>query len=397
MSVGSVLLYQGMTVWFLAVSQHFGWSYAQLSLAFTLTRLVGLAEPLVGYLTDRYGPRRLVLTGLCILAAGFAFFGLIQNLWGLYTAFAIMAAGSILCGTIPLVVMLSRWFVRRRDTSIAIVLMAPSLGALVLVPVIAWSLEDGGLWWREVAFILAGVIPLVALLGLSRLRDRPEDMGLLPYGVPPAAQQVSLSFAQTLRARAFWLIAFGNGFTSMASLSVMTYLGLLMTEKGYAVLYAGWVVSAHTIVNIVFILVGVYLGYRLPKRFVLSFFSALSAIGLLALLMADSLFLFFAFAVIFGAGSGGIFILSITILPDYFGTASLGKILGVSALPASLLVLIAALLVGFMVDALGSYTLSLLVMAGLSLLGAFLFLKARPPQLPATDAPPVLSDQQARN
>ncbi|MYE41845.1 MAG: MFS transporter [Chloroflexi bacterium] len=382
MIAGAVPLFHAMTVWGMALGAHFGWSVVQLGMTLTLTRLVGLAAPAVGYLTDRYGTRRMVLTGLCILAAGFVLFNLIQNLWSLYAAFIIIAAGQSLCGAIPLVVMVSRWFVRRRATAIAILLMAPSLSGFVLVPVIAWSVDPdyGHPGWRLTALMLAGLILLVTVPVLLRLRNQPEDRGLLPYGIPPAAQQVSLSIVRTLRTPAFWLIAFGDAFTSAAVSAVMVYLGLLMSDRGFSLHYTEWVVTAYTGVSVVFMLLGGYLGDRMPKRLLLSFFSLVSATSVLGLIMANSLSMFFAFAVLFGAGFGGRSVLAIAILPDYFGTASLGKILGVSALLAGLLLPIAAHSVGLMLDALGGYAIPFLVLAGLNLLGAFFFLKARPPQ-----------------
>ena len=120
MAVGAVLRFDAVGVLVLPLSQEFGWSLALLSLGLTLPRLVALADPVVGYVTDRFGPRRTALTGLCILAGGSVFFGLMQNLWSFYAAFLIMTVGASLCGFIPLTVVISRWFVRRRATAIAI-------------------------------------------------------------------------------------------------------------------------------------------------------------------------------------------------------------------------------------------------------------------------------------
>ena len=59
--------------------------------------------------------------------------------------------------------------------------------------------------------VLGGSIMAVAVLAFTRLRNRPEDMGLLPDGGPPAVQQGSISAFQPLRTRSFWLIACGDG------------------------------------------------------------------------------------------------------------------------------------------------------------------------------------------
>ncbi len=130
----------------------------------------------------------------------------------------------------------------------------------------------------------------------------------------------------------------------------------------------------------VFQVVGGVLGDRMSKRRTLALFASIQAAAVLGMVVADSLALFLVFAVLVSAGSGGRGVLAISILPDYFGTASLGKILGFSFIFASLTQLITAPIGGLIVDVLGSYAIPLIILAALNLLGAFLFLKARSPQ-----------------
>ena len=91
---------------------------------------------------------------------------------------------------------------------------------------------------------------------------------------------------------------------------------------------------------------------------------------------------FYAFAVLFGIGFGGRTPLTTAIRGDYFGRASFGKILGISTVPMNVLLLIAAPMAGFMRDELGDYDMAFLVLAGLNMAGAVLFLIARRPKLP---------------
>ena len=72
MVVGTVPVFQGMPVWFVVLERNFGWSRAQLSLAFSLTRVEGtIMGPISGYLIDRLGPRRMVTIGLLLIGIGF--------------------------------------------------------------------------------------------------------------------------------------------------------------------------------------------------------------------------------------------------------------------------------------------------------------------------------------
>jgi len=86
--------------------------------------------------------------------------------------------------------------------------------------------------------------------------------------------------------------------------------------------------------------------------------------------------------VLFGIGFGGRTPLTTAIRGDYFGRASFGKILGISTVPMNILLLIAAPMAGFMRDELGDYDMAFLVLAGLNMIGAVLFLVAKKPQLP---------------
>ncbi|GIT43738.1 MAG: hypothetical protein Ct9H300mP11_16740 [Chloroflexota bacterium] len=151
---------------------------------------------------------------------------------------------------------------------------------------------------------ILGVFMIVVAGPISRLiHNQPQDIGLLPDGDKPVPQtevsaddsakvssdEVDFTASEALRTPAFWLIAFGHGFTSMVILAVMAHLGLLMVDKGYQVQDAAFVVSVYTAVAMAFQLVGGYVGGKIPIRLTLAFFTALQAMGVVVLVYADSL------------------------------------------------------------------------------------------------------------
>ena len=91
--------------------------------------------------------------------------------------------------------------------------------------------------------------------------------------------------------------------------------------------------------------------------------------------------MFYLFAVLFGMGFGGRNPLTTAIRGEYFGRASFGKILGLSAVPMNVLLLLASPFAGFMCDVQGTYTTAFLVLAALNFLGGILFLMAKRPSL----------------
>ena len=395
MVIATVPLFHAMAVWAVALELHFGWTRAQLGLALTLTRVEsGLIGPLEGYLTDKIGTRKMVLIGLLILGGAWVFFSRTENLWMFYASYVLMAVGQGLGSWIPLMTMLNKWFVRRRSSAIGWANVVSRFGALVMVPLIAWCVADapGRIGWQMTALILGISTAALAVPLASLLRNDPKDYGAVPDGGPqrPATttagpnpalpRQQELTATEALRTPAFWLIAFGHGFTSMVILAIMTHLGLLMVDKGYTGQDAGWVVSVYTGVAMFFQLVGGYAGDRMSKRVALAFFTTIQAGGVLILVVAQTLPMFYLFGILFGAGFGGRNPLTVSIRADYFGTGSFGKILGFSTVPMNLLLLIASPFAGWMFDRYGSYDLAFLILTGLNFLGALCFLAASRPR-----------------
>lgn len=399
MIITAVPVFNAMAVWTVALKSEFGWSHTQLGLALSFTRVEGsLTGPIAGYLVDRMGSRFMVFTGLVILTGGFFLFSRIDNLWMFYLAYFIMSVGQGQAGWLTVMTLLNHWFVRHRAMAMGLAMVGMGIGSLVLVPLIAWLInpEADRLGWRHTAEILA-VVALVSAIILPKLiRNKPEDMGDYPDGVPPTVKtsvqavdadgqndEQELTIGQALRTQAFWCISFGHGFGSMSVLVIMTHLGLLLTDDyGYGLQTTAWVLTVQTAVSIAFQFLGGWLGDRIPKNIALFIFTAIQGVGVAFLTVGDSLIYFYIFAVLFGIGFGGRTPLTTAIRGEYFGRASFGKILGISTVPMNILLLIAPPLAGYMRDELGDYKMAFLLMAAFNTVGAVLFLIARKPKLP---------------
>ena len=415
MVLSTVPLFHAMSLWAVALQRDFGWNRTQLGFALTFTRIEGgFMGPLEGYLVDKVGTRRMVLVGMLILGGAFIFFGQVQNLWMFYLAYILMAVGQGLGSWIPIMTLLTRWFNKKRSMALGWSNMSSRAGALLLVPAIAWAIDDGididRIGWRWTASIL-GIVMISVAWPISRLiKNQPQDMGLLPDGdksAPQTSQKASqkpaaggsfkpvqsdedFTVSEALHTSAFWLIAFGHGFTSMVILAIMAHLGLLMVDKGYDLQDAAFVVSVYTAVAMVFQLVGGYVGSKIPIRFAVAIFTTLQAVGVMVLVFADAKSTFYLFAILFGAGFGGRNPLTVAIRGDYFGSASFGKILGISTVPMNVLLLIAAPLVGWMRDVQGDYTQAFMVMVATNMIGALCFILAkRPVKKPASMPTPA--------
>jgi len=186
---GSVLVSFGVAggqfsfgVFLKPMTEEFGWSRGSLSLAFALTFMIsGLLRPLAGYLADRYSAKTAVLSGVAVMGIILLLIPFINNLAQLYALFAIMSIG-ITLGTGPILTkIVSGWFHTRRGLTLGLVSGAGSFGAMILVP--AASLFLVVFTWKEAYWFLALLLLVLVLpAGFLLIRNRPQDMGLKPYG-----------------------------------------------------------------------------------------------------------------------------------------------------------------------------------------------------------------------
>lgn len=402
MVIGTVPIFQGMPAWFVVLEQQFHWNRAQLSLAFSLTRVEGsIMGPVSGYLIDKLGPRRMVLSGMLILGLGFLFFSRINNLWQFYLAFIIMSSGAGLGTWLPVMTVLNSWFVRQRSTAMAIAMQGFAVGGVLLVPALAWSIEParfGFEGWRNSALVL-GLTIILAAYPISRfIRNRPEEYGLHPDGRAPddpprdvqagaaagraRAAEPEFTWQQAMRTRTFWLMSLGHACSSIVIVTLMVHLGTMLTDRGFSLQTVGWVVATQTGVAAVFNFVGGYVGDRVPLRYALFGFSVLQSGALGILLVAQSPAIALVFAVVFGIGFGGRTPLTTSIRGVYFGRRAFASITGISMIPMNFFLLVSPLAAGLIFDATGSYNIPFIGVAVVSFLGAGMFLFLGDPKPP---------------
>ena len=388
-------VWSGVGVWIKALELQFGWSRAQLTGAFSMAQLEGsIIGPLMGYLIDRLGPRRMVLIGMVITGLGFLLFSRTENIFTFYLSYGLIMLGTAAGTWLPYMSVVNRWFVRKRGLAMAIAGEGSPLGGLVLLPILAWAVTPGSHGWSVTAQWI-GVVFLCLAWPMSRLiRVRPEDYGLRPDGDPPdqvvreavrpvrrAASPDQLQFTgrQAIRTHAFWLITFGHACSSILFATLTVHLVPMLTDRGLSLQAAANMFSLVMGVAAIFQLIGGYAGARLPKNAVIAFFGFIQAGGFLMAVLVDSFPMAVLFAITFGVGFGGRNPLTTAIRGDYVGEKAFATITGISSAPMYALMLAAPLFAAFMFDATESYTVSFLIIGGLGVMSGVLFLLAKKP------------------
>jgi len=162
----------------------FGWSRATVGFAASINVLLfGFIGPFAAALQDRYGLRRVTVAALATMASGAAFTSLMSRPWHLFLLWGlVVGAGAGCMATVFASTVASRWFVQRRGAVTGVLTAATASGQLVFLPLLTHLAGASG--WRTVSLAVAvstaAGIPMVLLF----LRDRPEDLGLAPWGAP---------------------------------------------------------------------------------------------------------------------------------------------------------------------------------------------------------------------
>lgn len=390
----SGMLNQAFGAYVAVLSSERGWSKTALSGAAALQSVESaLIGPLLGWVLDRFGPQGVIRLGVLMLGIGFMALSQIDSVAGLYGAMIILALGSSMCGYFPLNVAIMHWFRRYRARALSAVSMGLAVGGF-FVPVVAWTMQQVG--WRVTAFA-SGVLVIVIGFPLARvMRRRPEDQGETVDGLPPEApgsetaaaseshadSQPAFTPMQAVRTQAFWLLSVGHGLALLVVTAVNVHaISHIRQSLNYSIAQASLFITLMTAAQAGGVFLGWLIGDRFEKRHVAAACMFLHAAGILSLTYATGTAMLIAFALLHGVAWGlrGPFMQAIR--ADYFGTRSIGMILGLSALVISLGQVGGPLVAGAMADLSGDYRSGFTLLGILAALGSVMFLMAKRPQL----------------
>jgi MFS family permease len=366
----------------------FGWSRADASLAYSLSFLVqaGFAV-MMGWLTDRLGPRFVIAVlgsglGICYLLLS-----RVTSLWQFQLTYALVGGIGMSTLTVPVMVTISRWYVKKRGTMIGIVQAGGGFGGLLFPPLAGYLILAFG--WRY-GYVIYGIISLVGIVGAGLLLVRdpaakgqhpdgsPGTAPLTPEGSGKSSGSSGLSLRTAFATGRFWIIAgcyavFGFCRSTYASHTPahVQDLGFSLMD-GATVLSIIWGASSFGRLGMGRLID--LIGNR--TTFIVSFFMTTTA--LLLALFAKDLWTLYGFALLFGLAWGNQAVLRFSVASEAFGLASLGLIMGVLGIAESGGATVGAYLAGYIFDHMGHYQLVFWIGVAISLAGALLAAMLRP-------------------
>jgi MFS family permease len=379
--------FYGQTVLLDALSQHRGFSKVFVSAASTLYFVVaGLTGPFVGAAIDRFGARPVIVLGALLMGAGLLWIGRAAGELEVCAAFALTAIGFALAGSVPANALVTRWFIVQRSRAMSFAQTGVSLGGILLVPLSVALIERTGLasatGWM--ALLVVGIAVPVALFVVAW---DPLDHGLVPDGGPRATDNPLLLHEHQrrvwlardcLRTRAFWLLAAAFGAVMFSQMSFLIHQIALMREQMSAEA-AALTISLTAGMSVLGRFAGGVIADRFDKRrFGLALFCAQAA-AMVGIATAATPVALFAWVALLGLTIGNIFMLQSLLVGELFGIPSFGTVYGLILLLTQLAGGLGPLCLGLLYGAFGGYGPGLLGMSLVSLVGALLLTRVRPP------------------
>ena len=373
-------------IFFKPVLNEFGWTRALTAGAFSLVWIFqGLLAAVTGGLNDRMGPRLVLTMAGLLLGAGYLLMSQIGSLWQLYLVYGVIIGSGLGATFVPLTSTTARWFVAKRGLMTGIVAAGVGVGAFIGPPIANQLIAAHD--WR-VWYALFGVVILIGVVAAAQfLRRDPSDEGQHPYGYVPAATEaprpaaIGVDLGKALGTGQFWLLAlvfFCYGFPLSA---ILLHLAPHATDIG---------ISAATGANILATLGGASVVGKVAMGracdaigtknvYLISF--ALMTASLAALTELQAVWLFFAFASVFGFAYGGLATAHSPLVAWMFGMRQHGLMFGVLFNGWTIGCAVGPLAAGYLYDRAHSYQTAFVICTGLALAGLLLTAMLKPSHL----------------
>ena len=352
-AIGSVF---SLAVFLRPMADETGWSSAGVSSAMMIVFLtMGVASFGWGALTDRIGPRIVVLCGGLLLGLGLALASRAESLLEFQLIYAIVgvSAGAVF---IPTITAITGWFERHRSLAVSLVSAGMGMAPMTVSPFASWLIANYD--WRTAQLglaILAWVTIVPTALLVRRPPPTPDEDERGATDVLPGAAAPNMTAGQALASPQFWVLSL----TYFACCA--THSGPIFHTVSYAVLCGLPVMAAVTIYSIEGLagLVGRILfalaADRLGVKRVLVTGLFAQALGAGAYFFVRQLGEFYVAAAAFGLIYGGVMPLYPVIAREYFPVRIMGTVLGASTIFSCAGMALGPPIGGWIYDTTGSY------------------------------------------
>jgi len=336
------------------ISQDTGWSITGISSAMTFGFLaMALGSIVWGSLSDRFGPRLIVLIGSCVLAAALALASRATSLVEFQLIFGVGVGGAAAAIFAPMMACVTGWFDTHRSLAVSLVSAGMGMAPVTMSPLAARLISNHD--WRTSLQILAALTAVVMIPVALLVRRPPALNPENPVLVTQEEPQSGITLGQAIRSPQFSTLLLTNFFCCA------THSGQIFHTVSYAITCGIPLVAAVSIYSVEG-LAGLggrvafgFLGDRFGAKRVLVSGLLLQAFGALAYFFVRELSAFYAVAALFGFVYAGVMPLYAVLARENFPLRMMGTIIGGTTMAGSLGMATGPLAGGLIYDTFASY------------------------------------------
>jgi len=346
------------------LAESFGWNREAISAGFSIAALtIAATSPCLGFLLDRYEPRRIILPCIVVFSAAYASLALLTpHLLRFYLTFFIIGLvgqGTAYMGYSRAI---STWFNRRRGFALSIMLAGSALGAIVL-PVLAQAVITYRGW--RFAYVILGSLACVVGFPLTAVFVRERPAAQQDHHV---STEQGMPVARAFATPSFWIIAATACLCAISVNGTLAHLSALLTDRGVSPGGAAWSVAIIGATGLGGnLLTGIFLDRFFGPR-VWQVMLLMTVLGIVLLSVANSLTAGLVAAALIGFSMGGEGTIMPYLLGRYFGLKRFSTLYAFTWTTFTIGAAIGPVLVGRAFDTLGSYrpiTIQLLALPAL--------------------------------
>lgn len=358
------------------MSQETGWSVTGISAAMTIGFLaMAVASMLWGSLSDRFGPRPVVLAGSIMLAGSLALASRAESLGEFQLLFGVLVGVGTAAVFAPMMAAVTGWFDTQRGLAVSLVSAGMGMAPMTMAPLAGWlvTVHD----WRTAMLVIAGIAAAL-MIPVALLVRRPPALDGAGGGTTTGEPHSDMAVGQALRSPQFITLMLANFFCCA------THSGPIFHTVSYAVTCGIPMIAAVSIYSIeglagMFGRIGFGLaGDRFGAQRVLVIGLLAQAFGVLAYAFVSRLGGFYAVAVLVGFIYAGTMPLYAVIIRENFPLRMMGTIIGGTAMAGSLGMSTGPLLGGLVFDNFGSYAPMYVGSWGMGLAAMLILMTFRP-------------------
>ena len=326
-------IHSSFGVFNVALLDTFGWSRGATAGIFSIVLTIdAVLSPLVGYLLDRYGSKKISIAGCLALVSGLFLSSQVSSLWQLYISFGIiLAVGFTFTGMVPHVFLISEWFSSNRASAIGFVYAGTGLGIMLLAPLSEWLISSYG-WARAceayAAIVLIGLLPVVWLF---------YEHG--PYGqhvrhrLEKKDNENQWTARLALQSLQFWLLFIARIAAASGTTVIVTHQVAHVVDVGFSKFLSASIFGLAGITSSFGRVIFGFIADRLSKQAAYTLNIAMTVVGVGALMILNNstqVWLLYIYVVFFGIGFGSRAVIFSALTADIFSGKGFGSILGYS-------------------------------------------------------------------